>query len=91
MPETTGPSSVPGEEDEEAEEELLPPEIVCEDPREVYNECGSACDDRTCEDLRRNDLQCTKQCVEGCFCRNGYVRDKRDRCIPAYRCGKGLF
>uniref|UniRef100_A0A182N7E6 TIL domain-containing protein n=1 Tax=Anopheles dirus TaxID=7168 RepID=A0A182N7E6_9DIPT len=70
------------------EEETTPPPIVCTDPREMYDECGSACGDRTCENQRRSDVHCTKQCVEGCFCRNGYVRDKDRNCIPAYRCGR---
>uniref|UniRef100_A0A8W7PH86 TIL domain-containing protein n=1 Tax=Anopheles coluzzii TaxID=1518534 RepID=A0A8W7PH86_ANOCL len=85
VPATPEPSTT-----EAPEEETPPPKIECTDPREVYNECGSSCDDRTCENIRRGDhLACTKHCVEGCFCRNGYVRDKHDRCIPSYRCGKG--
>ena len=85
VPATPEPSTT-----EATEEESPPPKIECTDPREVYNECGSSCDDRTCENIRRGDhLACTKHCVEGCFCRNGYVRDKHDRCIPSYRCGKG--
>uniref|UniRef100_A0A182TWE7 TIL domain-containing protein n=1 Tax=Anopheles melas TaxID=34690 RepID=A0A182TWE7_9DIPT len=85
VPATPEPSTT-----EAMEEETPPPKIECSDPREVYNECGSSCDDRTCEDMGRGDhLACTKHCVEGCFCRNGYVRDKQDRCIPSYRCGKG--
>ncbi|XP_050075829.1 zonadhesin-like [Anopheles maculipalpis] len=73
------------------EEETGPPPIVCTDPREIYDECGSACGDRTCDNQRRSDVKCSKQCVEGCYCRNGYVRDKSRHCIPAYRCGKGLW
>uniref|UniRef100_A0A182LUK6 TIL domain-containing protein n=1 Tax=Anopheles culicifacies TaxID=139723 RepID=A0A182LUK6_9DIPT len=71
----------------EEQEETAPP-VICLDPREIYNECGSACDDRTCDNQRRSDVLCSKQCVEGCYCRNGYVRDKTGKCIPSYRCGK---
>uniref|UniRef100_A0A4Y0BP14 TIL domain-containing protein n=1 Tax=Anopheles funestus TaxID=62324 RepID=A0A4Y0BP14_ANOFN len=74
-----------------AEEEPTPPPIVCTDPREIYNDCGSVCDDRTCDNQRRNDIQCSKQCIEGCYCRSGYVRDKTRKCIPAYRCGKSWW
>ncbi|XP_053665304.1 salivary glue protein Sgs-3-like [Anopheles marshallii] len=75
----------------EEPEETRPPPPVCEDPREIYDECGTACGDRTCDNQRRSNVQCSKQCVEGCFCRNGYVRDKNRKCIPAYRCGKGWW
>uniref|UniRef100_A0A182ITF7 TIL domain-containing protein n=1 Tax=Anopheles atroparvus TaxID=41427 RepID=A0A182ITF7_ANOAO len=63
------------------------PIIVCTRPGEVYNECGPACGDRTCENQGRADIQCSKQCVQGCFCRNGYVRNKATGyCILPYRC-----
>uniref|UniRef100_A0A182WI24 TIL domain-containing protein n=1 Tax=Anopheles minimus TaxID=112268 RepID=A0A182WI24_9DIPT len=86
--ETTTETETPAPTTEQ--EETAPP-IICTDPREIYNECGSACDDRTCDNLRRPDVLCSKQCVEGCYCRNGYVRDRLRRCIPAYRCYKGWW
>ncbi|XP_035915232.1 threonine-rich protein-like isoform X1 [Anopheles stephensi] len=91
QPPTTSESTTITEEPTTEEEETEPPAIVCNDPREIYDECGNSCGDRTCENLRRADVKCSKQCVEGCYCRNGYVRDKLGRCIPAYRCGKGWW
>uniref|UniRef100_A0A182KAG4 TIL domain-containing protein n=1 Tax=Anopheles christyi TaxID=43041 RepID=A0A182KAG4_9DIPT len=78
-PNTMEPSTTTTSEPDVEEEELPPPKVVCTDPREVYNECGSSCDDRTCENMRRGDIQCTKQCVEGCFCRTGYANSSGQR------------
>ncbi|XP_052898534.1 salivary glue protein Sgs-3-like [Anopheles moucheti] len=89
VPTTTEPPTP--EPTTEEPEETRPPPPVCTDPREIYDECGPACGDRTCDNQRRSDVQCSKQCLEGCFCRNGYVRDRNRKCIPAYRCGKGWW
>ncbi|CAF1939392.1 unnamed protein product [Rotaria magnacalcarata] len=56
---------------------------------EFYNECGSACPD-TCTD--RSQL-CTKQCIPGCFCKNGFIRlnNQTDSpCIPESECSNAL-
>ncbi|KFB51540.1 AGAP006813-PA-like protein [Anopheles sinensis] len=64
------------------------PIISCTGVAEVYNVCGPACGDRTCDNQGRSDVPCTKQCVEGCYCRSGYVRNKAGTCILPYRCGR---
>ncbi|UJR07791.1 hypothetical protein I4U23_012073 [Adineta vaga] len=56
---------------------------------EVFKSCGTACP-LTCEDIRNStsDDKCTKQCVKGCFCQEGYVRetDKNSACIKSELC-----
>ncbi|XP_053674322.1 serine protease inhibitor swm-1-like [Anopheles nili] len=49
---------------------------------EEYNECGTACP-QTCHPTK---ILCIKKCVEGCFCKEGYVRDDNGRCIPFCEC-----
>lgn len=49
-----------------------------------YDFCGPACP-ATCASLSA-PLLCTKPCVAGCFCREGYVLDA-GVCVPVSRCG----
>lgn len=50
---------------------------------EVYMYCGTACP-KTCEKL--DNSGCTKNCVVGCFCKDGYVRNIDNQCIPVGQC-----
>ncbi|XP_044734416.1 venom peptide SjAPI-2 [Chrysoperla carnea] len=61
--------------------------IFCDDcpSGEVYLTCGTACP-KTCDNYRE-DIICTKQCVVGCFCRDGQVRRKYDnQCVDPQEC-----
>ncbi|KFM77647.1 Zonadhesin, partial [Stegodyphus mimosarum] len=49
---------------------------------EIYKECGTACP-ANC--TNRNPI-CTEECVEGCFCRDGFVRSKNGTCVPLSQC-----
>lgn len=50
----------------------------------IYNSCGSACAP-TC--AVPNPVQCTLQCVEGCFCPQGWVLDEAsDACVHFSQC-----
>ncbi|XP_035915234.1 venom peptide SjAPI-2-like [Anopheles stephensi] len=71
-------ASVPEEEEQ--------PEMECNRVNESYDACGSGCGDLTCSNVRRNDVQCGRQCQEGCFCNRGYVRSRSGSCIPSYAC-----
>ncbi|GIY03099.1 hypothetical protein CEXT_538132 [Caerostris extrusa] len=51
---------------------------------EVYNECGSACP-ATCSNLGKPQI-CTMQCVPGCYCERGMVRDDRGECVDVQEC-----
>lgn len=54
----------------------------CARSHEVYNTCGSACPS-DCDNYK-NPPACTRQCVAGCFCEAGYVRNLVDNtcCLP---------
>ncbi|KAM7299145.1 putative secreted protein [Ixodes scapularis] len=53
---------------------------------EVFDHCGSACPAVCGEAPGR---VCTAQCVPGCFCDKGFIRDKKGLCIPLSACRNG--
>jgi len=62
----------------------------CLEPNEEYNPCGSACP-VTCGDILKLNppKPCIHICVDGCFCKQGYVRENEEptgRCIEAKEC-----
>lgn len=61
---------------------------LCKKKFEEYNSCGTACP-LTCDNYK-NPPGCTKQCVPGCFCRNGYVRNDAGDCVRPSECRRCL-
>lgn len=56
---------------------------------EEFNECGTACEE-TCGNFGQPVI-CTQECVPGCFCKKGYVREnKAGCCIPSELCGASM-
>ncbi|KAH6924301.1 hypothetical protein HPB50_014714 [Hyalomma asiaticum] len=53
---------------------------------EEFRSCGSACP-AVCG--QKAPEACTAQCVPGCFCARGYIRDKNGLCIPTSACRAG--
>ncbi|KAG7311984.1 hypothetical protein JYU34_001417, partial [Plutella xylostella] len=51
---------------------------------EEYLICGSACP-FNCTDPE-GPVVCEEDCVEGCFCKNGFLRDVNGSCVPADQC-----
>uniref|UniRef100_A0A182RDI8 TIL domain-containing protein n=1 Tax=Anopheles funestus TaxID=62324 RepID=A0A182RDI8_ANOFN len=61
------------------------PTVTCGE-NEEYQHCGTACP-LTCANM--DTIQsCTKQCVVGCFCKEGYVRNDKNKCIRRCLCPK---
>lgn len=59
----------------------------CRKKNEVYT-CGTQCE-RNC-DNRYLEFACVDDCINGCFCRSGYIRrsESDETCIPVYQCGQ---
>lgn len=57
-------------------------------PDSTYNDCGSACT-MNCENPIPPEV-CTTECVAGCFCNLGYLKNSLDVSVPAGHC-KILF
>ncbi|XP_070494605.1 zonadhesin-like [Chironomus tepperi] len=62
-----------------------PPEPVCAKKYESYTDCGTACP-LTCENLNNPPQICTANCVVGCACDEGYVRNFNGDCVHASDC-----
>lgn len=61
---------------------------VCNQQNEAYMSCGSACP-KTCEDVFKpyRPMACSMQCVPGCFCQDGYVRNTvTNECVDEASC-----
>ncbi|XP_029931628.1 zonadhesin, like [Myripristis murdjan] len=59
-----------------------PPTPVTCPPNAQYIECGPACIPSCMEPF----FNCTGSCIDGCFCKPGYVFKGR-RCVPLEKCG----
>jgi len=62
------------------------PNPVCGGENEVFNKCGSNYE-ATCNPTMTNDTS-SKECVPGCFCKPGMVRNVDDECIQLEKCPK---
>lgn len=51
---------------------------------EVFHSCGTTCPP-TCDNPSPVRL-CTKECAIGCFCKEGHLRNKEGKCVPAANC-----
>lgn len=57
-------------------------------PNEEFHSCGTACPS-TCQNPRPSGF-CTKQCMVGCFCKQGYLRHENGQCIHETKCGNQI-
>uniref|UniRef100_A0A6M2D4W7 TIL domain-containing protein n=1 Tax=Rhipicephalus microplus TaxID=6941 RepID=A0A6M2D4W7_RHIMP len=64
-----------------------PPSKQCQ-RNEEYKKCVSgSCREGRCNYLRKGwPDACTLDCVSGCFCKRGYFRNYRRKCVLGYRC-----
>ena len=57
-----------------------------------YNDCGTSCPP-TCDDfsypLPKPLKRCTAACIAGCFCKEGFYRTDKNRCVPPEKCCNG--
>lgn len=53
---------------------------------EQYSACGAGCQNR-CDYIRQGiAIACLPDCVSGCICNSGFVRDDNGICVPEEQC-----
>ncbi len=52
---------------------------------EVYTTCGTACP-LTCDNYENPPEFCTQQCIIGCVCASGYVKNSDGKCVLPTEC-----
>jgi len=57
----------------------------CARSHELYTTCGTACP-LTCDNYNNPPTKCTRQCVVGCACQKGYLRDNDGSCVLPAQC-----
>ncbi|XP_053546021.1 serine protease inhibitor swm-1-like [Bombina bombina] len=57
-------------------------QITCGNNK-VFKECGTACPPKCNQPVL---VACSKECVRGCFCKEGYVQDEAGNCILPNMC-----
>jgi len=57
----------------------------CSDPNEAYETCASACP-ITCQNRMDPPKMCTANCVIGCVCKEGYLRNASGQCVLTRNC-----
>jgi len=62
---------------------MFPPVPTCSS-NEVFFTCGTACP-ATCANPHPSPV-CTKNCVIGCFCKEGYLKNAQGICVAAINC-----
>ncbi|XP_037275416.2 uncharacterized protein LOC119168104 [Rhipicephalus microplus] len=62
------------------------PNKRCLRPNEVFKKCvSSSCAEMKCG-MRNAPFICTADCQSGCFCRDGYYRNRWGQCVTAWQC-----
>ncbi|KAL3222049.1 hypothetical protein MRX96_005011 [Rhipicephalus microplus] len=62
------------------------PNKRCWRPNEVFKKCvSSSCAEMKCG-MRNAPFICTADCQSGCFCRDGYYRNRWGQCVTAWQC-----
>uniref|UniRef100_A0A224YRL1 TIL domain containing protein n=1 Tax=Rhipicephalus zambeziensis TaxID=60191 RepID=A0A224YRL1_9ACAR len=65
-----------------------PPHHKCWQSHEEYKSCVSgSCREWKCDYLLEGwPERCTKDCHYGCYCKEGYFRNRWGDCVPGYSC-----
>uniref|UniRef100_A0A131YTQ4 TIL domain containing protein n=1 Tax=Rhipicephalus appendiculatus TaxID=34631 RepID=A0A131YTQ4_RHIAP len=86
-------SSANGRGDSDKSIGFWPPQRRCEKSHEVFKSCVSgSCSEWKCYYLLEGWPEgCTKDCGFGCYCKEGYFRNRWGHCVPGYSCFTDLL
>ena len=63
----------------------------CSMPNTVYRTCVNPCKEPSCAHPMTAIINCDYACVDGCHCKEGYVKNYDGSCIEPYQCPKRMF
>lgn len=61
-------------------------QVKCKSKNEEYLECAPSPCDLKCETLGQPCDIVNKKCSSKCYCKPGYARNDKDKCIPQDEC-----
>ena len=64
--------------------------LDCKNQNEQYTDCGNSCGEDVCGKPKWQASTCAGECVKGCFCEKGFIRDGLGMCISNDECKKYL-
>ncbi|XP_054162915.1 zonadhesin-like [Oppia nitens] len=58
----------------------------CKKENEVFMKCGSSCGEKCSDQAEHVMCPMREKCEVGCFCRGGFFRNDKNKCVPIGKC-----
>ncbi|XP_077288713.1 zonadhesin-like [Arctopsyche grandis] len=62
----------------------------CDRPNQIFSECGNTDCQATCGKKHNPRHFCLDECIPGCICSEGFLKNKKGECVPPDKCHSDL-